>query len=329
MERGRLVLAQGYGFADLETNTRATADSVFRIGSLTKQFTAAAVLLLAEQGALSVDEPVSKYLPAFPADDPTTIRQLLTHTSGIADYVGRDGFVRETKLPHTTDELVSYVLAKSPLHDFPSGTQWAYSSSNYVLAGAIAERVSGMRLAAFLKARIFEPLGMFNTALDDARDVVANRASGYDRIAVETVGYANARQIDMSVPFAAGAMRSTVRDLAVWSDAVTHGKVLKDASFRIMIEPARLTDGTLPTRLRPDGSRGTIRYGMGVGVGDSGLAPVLAADGAIDGFTSVMKAYAGTDVVLVALVNTSPSAHLPFAKIMAAVDVDPAVGPKK
>ncbi len=113
MRRGEVVFARGYGSANLETGTPATPDTIFRIGSLTKQFTAAAMLLLQEDGKLAIDDRVSGYIREFPAEDPTTIRQLLTHTSGIADYVGRPGFRRETLLPHSTDELVAYVLTSS------------------------------------------------------------------------------------------------------------------------------------------------------------------------------------------------------------------------
>ena len=257
MRHGKIVFSRAYGFANLETGTPATTDTVFRIGSLTKQFTATAVLLLAEDGKLSIDDPVAKYLPQFPENDSTTIRQLLTHTSGIHDYIGAEGFFDQKQwLPLTTDELVAYVLSHSPLHDFPPGAQWAYSSSNYALAGAIIEKVSGQRLRTFLKMRIFDPLGMTQTALDDGRDIVPHRASGYDRIAENSPGYETARTISMTVPFAAGAVRSTVGDLLLWSDALMHGRVLKPESCRQMTTPVRLNDGSLPTQSGPDGEKG-------------------------------------------------------------------------
>ena len=320
MRRGEIVFQRGYGMANLETETPVTPATVFRIGSLTKQFTAAAILLLAQDGKLSLDDRVGKHLPQFPTDDPTTIRQLLSHTSGIIDYVGREpDFMKETRLPHTPHELVAYVLQASPLHRFPSGSAHLYSSSNYALAGAIVERLSGQTLGSFLKVRIFVPLGMKDTALDDARDVVPGRASGYDRLKADAAGYANARPVDMSVPYAAGAMRSTVRDLLVWSDALIHDRLLSADSHREMTTPARLADGSLPLLTRRNGSTRPASYGLGVEISGKPEAQVIKHGGAIDGFTSDLKIYVGQDVAVVALVNTSPSPHLPFARIDQAI----------
>lgn len=321
MRRGEIVFARGYGFANLETSTPVTPGAVFRIGSISKQFTAAAVLLLAQDGELSLDDRVQKHLPQFPGDDPTTIRQLLNHTSGIVDYVGREpDFMNETRLPHTPEDLAVYALQAKPLHQFPPGTAHLYSSSNYALAGLIVERVSGQPLAAFLKARIFAPLGMKDTALDDALEVVPDRASGYDRVKADVPGYANARPVDMSVPYAAGAMRSTVGDLLIWSDALTHGRVLSPESYEQMITPGRVPGGGLPLRTLRDGSTRTISYGLGVELAGAPGALQIVHGGAIDGFTSDLKIYVSRDVAVAVLVNTSPSSHLPFAKVGQAIE---------
>lgn len=319
MRRGEVIFARGYGLANLETGTPTTPDTIFRIGSLTKQFTAAAILLLQEDGKLSVDDRVSKYIGEFPQADPTTIRQLLTHTSGIADYVGRPGFERETLLPHTTTQLVAYALDVAPLHKFAPGTDWQYSSSNYALAGAIIERVSGQPLGTFLKVRLFDPLGMSATALDRSADLVAGRAAGYDRLKVEQTGWVNTNPVDMSVPFAAGAMRSSVRDLLVWSHALTHGKVLRPESYIQMTTPARLNDGSLPTRTSKDGTKRPVRYGMGLFLAGEGRELELSHGGAIDGFTASLLTLTGADVTVAMLVNTSPSPHLPFKHVEEAV----------
>lgn len=315
MRGGEVVFARGYGFANLETGTPVTPDTVFRIGSLTKQFTAAAMLLLQEDGKLAVDDRVSKYIAEFPASDPTTIRQLLTHTSGIAEYVGRPGFPRETRLLHRTDELVAYVLDIPSLHGFAPGTNWQYSSSNYALAGAIIERVSGEPLERFLKTRLFAPLGMNSTALDRSADIVPGRASGYDRLTAEQIGWVNTNPVDMSVPFAAGAMRSSVGDLVIWSHALTHGKVLRPESYKEMTTPVRLSDGSLPTQLTKDGTRREVHYGMGIFLAGEGREAEISHGGAIDGFTASLFSLVGSDVSVAALVNTSPSAHLPFKEV--------------
>jgi CubicO group peptidase (beta-lactamase class C family) len=323
MRHGKVVFARGYGMANLETGTPATPDSVFRIGSLTKQFTAAAILSLVDDGKLSLEDKVRKYVPELPADDATTIRQLLTHTAGFTDYVGGPNFdEREKWLPLTTDQLLAYVLSAKPLHRFEPGTQWDYSSANYAFAGAIVERVSGQPLRTFVKTRLLDPLGMSHTAFDDERALVPGRASGYDRLKVETSGYINTRTVSMSVPFAAGAMRSTVTDLLIWSDALHHGRVLKPDSYRQMTTPARMNDGTQASMLKPDGTRQVIGYGMGLSVSGDPAAPELAHDGAIDGFTSMMTTLTGPDVVLAVLVNTSPSEHLPFDGVISAVKAE-------
>lgn len=328
MRHGKVVFSRGYGSANLETGTPATPDSVFRIGSLTKQFTAAAVLTLVDDGKLSLDDKVRKYIPELPADDATTIRQLLTHTAGFTDYVGGPDFDERVKwLPLTTDQLLAQILSSKPLHRFEPGTQWDYSSSNYAFAGAIVERVSGQPLRTFVKTRLLDPLGMRHTAFDDERALMPGRASGYDRLKVETSGYINTRTISMSVPFAAGAMASTVGDLLIWSDALHHGRVLKPDSYRQMTTPARLTDGAQASMLKPDGTRRIIGYGMGLSVSGDPAAPELAHDGAIDGFTSMMTTLTGPDAVLVVLVNTSPSEHLGFDGVIAAFKAE--VAPPK
>lgn len=328
MRHGEIVFSRGYGLANLETATPVTPDTVFRIGSVSKQFTAAAVLLLAQDGKLSLDDRVQQYLPQFPRDDATTIRQLLNHTSGIVDYVGREpDFANETRLPHTPENLVAYVLRAEPLHRFPPGTAHLYSSSNYALAGLIVETVSGQPLGAFLEARIFAPLGMKDTALDNALDVVPHRASGYDRMKADVPGYANARPVDMSVPYAAGAMRSTVHDLLVWSDAMTHGRVLSPKSYEQMTTAARVAGGGLPLRRRRDGSAQPVSYGLGVELAGGPDALQIVHGGAIDGFTSDLKIFASRDAAVAVLVNTSPSQHLPFAKVGQAIGLELEVVP--
>lgn len=323
MRGGEVVFSRGYGMANLETGTPVAPDTVFRIGSVTKQFTAAAILLLCEDGLISLDDPVARHLPRFKQDDPTTIRQLLNHTSGLTDYVGREGFFeRQMWLPLTTEELLDYVLTAEPLHQFEPGARWGYSSSNYALAGAIVERVSGRPLGEFLKTRIFGPLGMNDTALDDSRDVVPRRAAGYDRAKVEEPGYLNARTVSMKVPFAAGAMRSSMPDLVKWSHALTHGEVLRPESWREMITPARLADGGPAFQLAPDGTRWPVSYGLGIAVRDGNGPARIGHDGAIDGFTAAVTTWPDSDLTIAIAVNTSPSEHLPFDRITQAIEAE-------
>lgn len=179
---GKLVFARGYGRANLELAAPATAKTVFRIGSLTKQFTAAGVLLLAEQGKLKIDDKLSLYLPDFPRADEVTLRDLLDHTSGIHNFTEGPVIDKISTSGATVKELVADIAGQSPLYDFEPGKGWWYSNSNYALLGAVIEKVSGETWASFMKAEIFDKLGMTDTGADDARDVVLNRASGYSLI---------------------------------------------------------------------------------------------------------------------------------------------------
>ncbi|MFN7109174.1 MAG: serine hydrolase domain-containing protein [Brevundimonas sp.] len=325
MRNGVVVFARGYGMSNLETGTRATPDSVFRVGSLTKQFTAVSLLLLAQDGKLSLDDRAGLYLPQISGDDPTTIRQLLNHTAGFRDYVGGQDFDRIKWLPLTSEELVSHVLALNSARQFPAGTGWAYSSSNYALAGAIVEKVSGKPLREFMAERLFGPLGMTHTALDDDGAIAPGRASGYDRLVVERPGYRNALTVSLTTPFAAGALRSTVGDLLIWSNALTHDGVLNPESYREMLTTARLNDGSQATYQDEKGQSHPIQYALGIGVTGDPAEPELSHDGAIDGFTSMLTVFTGPNLAVAILVNTSPSQHLPFDGVMAAIRADPAI----
>jgi D-alanyl-D-alanine carboxypeptidase len=326
MRGGKVVFARGYGMANLETATPATAQTVFRIGSVTKQFTAAAVLLPAEDGKLSLDDKLSRYVPEAPMGERITLLQLLTHTAGVANYTERAGFARETLLPHDPKALLAYILAQAPLYDFEPGSRWAYSNSDYALAGLVIERVSGQPLGVFLKARLFDPLGLKDTALDDAADVVQGRASGYERVAGRPGVYANTNTISMTVPYGAGALRSTVLDLARWQDALIHGRVLAPDSFRRMTTPVRLNDGSQPTQPGPDGKSAPVDYGLGLFIarGNAGLR--IFHSGGIDGFASNLTTYVDKDTIVAIAVNASPNDRLPFGAVNQAVAADIAGG---
>lgn len=169
---GHLVFAKGYGRANLELAAPVSTNTVFRIGSLTKQFTAAGVLLLAEQGKLKIDDKLSVYLPSFPRAGEVTLRDLLDHTSGIHNFTESPVIDKISTSGATVDELVADIAGQSPLYDFDPGKGWWYSNSNYALLGAVIERVSGKTWAAFMRAEIFDKLGMADTAADNAHDVV-------------------------------------------------------------------------------------------------------------------------------------------------------------
>ena len=240
-EHGQVIYSKGLGLADREWGVPNAADTKFRIGSITKTFTAIAVMKLAEQGAIKLDATVSDYLPEYPRANGAkiTIRQLLNHTSGIPNYTEFPGYWREfSRQPLTTESLVK-LFADSALR-FEPGARFQYSNSGYVLLGAIIEKVTGQPYEQALAQRIFEPAGMKNTGYDRTRPLLLQRARGYDHT---FAGYANAPYVDMSVPFSAGALYSTVGDLYLLDRALAEGKLLSKESIALMCQPQGAAGG--------------------------------------------------------------------------------------
>ncbi len=233
-QAGRVLLDRGYGDANLELKVPDSPATKYRLGSITKQFTAAAILLLQQRGQLRVNDPVAKYLPDAPAAwSHVTIFNLLTHTSGIPNYSDLPDFDATKALPATPEQLVAR-FRDQPLQ-FEPGTAWRYSNSGYTLLGYLIERISGEPYAQFLRENIFEPLGMRDTGYDSNSAIIPERAEGY------TPGPdgspINAQYIDMSVPYAAGGLYSTTHDLLRWEQALYGGKLLSADSLRQMTTP--------------------------------------------------------------------------------------------
>lgn len=319
---GELVFLKGYGRANLELAAPVTANTVFRIGSLTKQFTAAGVLLLAEQGKLKIDDKLSLYLPNFPRANQVTLRDLLDHTSGIHNFTEGPVIDKISTSGATVQELVADIAGQSPLYDFEPGTAWWYSNSNYALLGAVIEKVSGKTWAAFMKTEIFDKLGMADTAADDARDVVPGRASGYAPIVPGK--FRNAEFTDMSVPYAAGALRSTAGDMARWNAALFGGRLLKPDSLKEMLAPGRLRNGaeTQTAVAWPGGKAfpppagyvpGPYAFGLDHHIQDG--RRIIGHDGSIAGFDAVMQTYVDEGFTIIVLTNTNGAAHPLEAKL--------------
>jgi D-alanyl-D-alanine carboxypeptidase len=254
IRRGEVVLAKGYGLANVELEVPATKDTVYELLSVGKQFTAAAILLLVEEGKVSLDEAVSAYLPDAPdAWKGVKVRHLLSHTSGITDYTDIRPFFENICLDATPDELMKPVKAR-PL-DFEPGTRSRYSNSNYYVLGMIIERAGRMTYADFLAKRVFAPLGMRATRVNDLRDIIPGRASGYhwlgedaEKLPPFLSGYhgvknvlQNAVYVSPTRKWAAGAVVSSVTDMARWEAAIVGGKLLKRATWEQMAIPARLS----------------------------------------------------------------------------------------
>ncbi|MEO8548733.1 MAG: serine hydrolase domain-containing protein, partial [Kofleriaceae bacterium] len=278
----QLVVANGYGFADAARRVPATIDTVYRIGSVTKQFTAVAILQLVEQGKLALTDDVRKYVPAYPAHDPAiTIDQLLTHTSGIPTYTDGD-WIDAGQHPLTHAQVLARFATK-PL-EFAPGTAWSYSNSNYYLLGLVIERVTGSSYGDAVRERVLVPAGMTHSGACDSPQL----AHGY----ATAEGPVDAIPFDNGPPFAAGALCSTALDLVAWQRALEHGVVLSPASLAKMRTSAVLSTG------KPAG------YGYGVFVAEREGHPRIEHGGAINGFISELSRYPKDDVTVVVLANT-------------------------
>src|SRR5437016_1166644 len=230
---GKVLLDKGYGSANLEWDIPDSPHTKFRLGSLTKQFTAAAILLLEERGKLKTDDLVAKYLTDAPAAwGKITIGNLLTHTSGIPNFTSFPDYSTSEATPTTPEQLVARFRDK-PLN-FQPGEQWEYSNSGYVLLGYLLEKITGQRYQDFVRDNLFAPLGMTESGYDSRAVTILHRAAGYSPGAN---GPVNAGYIDMSIPFSAGALYSTTADLWRWEQGLFGGKVLTTASLKKMTTP--------------------------------------------------------------------------------------------
>lgn len=285
MREGEVLLAQGYGLRRIDPPAAATAETRFAIGSVTKQFTCAAVLKLAEDGKLGLDDPVSKYLPQLTSADRIDLRDLMHHVSGYPDYYPLDFLCRAMAQPIEARDLAER-YGKGTL-DFEPGTQWSYSNTGYTILGLVVEQASGEPFGRFLERRIFEPLGMTDTTLGRRND--ARYADGYvsfflgpDEPALpEADGWIGA----------AGDIYSTGADLMKWDRALMAGEALAPESYRIFLETRKLANG------------GDTGYACGVTRGKLDGVPVIAHNGAVSGFRAVNLMFPETRSAIAVLAN--------------------------
>ena len=308
MRGGNLVYSSGFGLANIETATPVTPQSVFRVGSITKQFTGAALMLLQEDGKLSVDDKLSAHLPDFPRASEITLRQMLTHTSGLGNYTNNaphDAAWQSFRLDRDPKALFQLMTGTDPLFTSEPGTHWAYSNTAFVLLGLVIEKVTGKPYAETFRQRLFEPAGLTNTAVDDAAEIVPHRATGYT-LHGETEGlFDNASFISMTAPGAAGSIRATTDDLCRWHRALFAGKVVKPESLAEMIKPGRLKTGELPPTPAgaPPGTPKVIEYGFGLGTERMEGHTSIGHNGGINGFMSDIRTFPAEKVTTAILVN--------------------------
>jgi len=277
----QLIASKGYGMANFETATPNTPQTKFRIGSLTKQFTAMGIVMLQERSKLNVNDSVCKYLDACPAAwQPITIRNLLTHTSGIQNYTRFPDFA-QTRSQIVNPASFIETFKNKPL-EFAPGEKFNYSNSGYYLLGLIIERASGKPYAEFLRENIFIPLGMTNTGYENTRTPAANLAVGYSS---QGDTLAKASHVDVSVPYAAGALSSTTEDMLRWDAALYTTKLVSQKSLDEIFTPFK------------------NNYGYGWGITKKYNRPVVAHDGSINGFTSFIARFPDDRVTVVVLSN--------------------------
>ena len=310
---GSLAFVRSYGMADLEHNVPINDHSIFRVGSITKQFTAAAILLLVEDGKLSLNDRLSKFLPNFPRASEVTLQELLNHTSGIRNYNDKDYLSTIGRQHLTIDQMVDYIAGLDKVYDFDPGTGWSYSNSGYYLLGAVIQKASCQPYAAFVKARIFDPQGLHDTVVDDTTEIVVNRAIGYSIVEDSPGKFTNAAYLDMNAAGAAGAVRSTVVDLLKWSNALFSGQLLTPHSLALMIEPGRLKNGQLSSTAMKQAPprQSSFEYGLGLIISkDEHGRRILRHNGAINGFNVYTVYFPDRHISIVLLSNADGVAAL-------------------
>lgn len=300
---GELLMARGFGYQNLETGTLASAETIFRIGSITKQFTAALIMQLVEQGRIGLDDELTKYLPDYPTQgNRVTIRHLLTHTSGIKSYTGLGPkFWAESSRLDLSDEQMLALFKDQPF-DFKPGERYLYNNSAFYLLGMIAAKVSGTPYPDLLKQRLLDPLGLASTSYCDDRAILPHRASGYE---VRLGKPYNSVPLSLNVPGAAGAMCSTVLDLLAWQRALNAGKAVTAASLTQMRTPATLNDGKATS------------YGFGLGIGSLEGHRSVSHSGGINGFASWLGYFPDDDVTVAVLTNSGSGPAVRIGNLVA------------
>ena len=286
---GKVILSKGYGLANAELDVANTSQTKFRLGSITKQFTAAAILLLQERGKLSAQDPICKYFDSCPeAWKDITIHHLLSHTGGLPNFTSFPDYNKTMMIPTTMESLINRFKDK-PL-EFKPGEKWNYSNSGYVTLGYILEKVAGESYESFLQKNIFGPLKMTNSGYDHQETILKNRATGYSLIKGKM---ANSEPIAMEVPHGAGAIYSTVEDLFLWNEALFSDKLLSAKSREAMMTPVK--NG----------------YGYGLGINQQLNRKMVSHGGGINGFSTFIGRFPEEKLTIVVLRNADYGQPVP------------------
>ncbi len=289
---GDVIYRKGFGYANIELDVKMKPEHVFEIGSITKQFTAIAILMLEEQGKLKVEDDITKFIPDYPSNGKSiTIHQLLNHTSGIKSYTNMQSFQQKARTDMTPSEIIDFV--KNEPMDFDPGEQYLYNNSGYVILGHIIEVVTGTSYEEFVQKKFFDKLGMTNSYYGSHSKVIKNRAYGYS----DRGGYVNADYLSMTLPYAAGSLMSNVDDLLKWQKALNTYQLISKATYEKAINGSTLNNGE------------KIGYGYGLGAGTIQGSKSISHGGGIFGYTTQGIYLPEEDVFVSVLTNcdcTSP-----------------------
>lgn len=299
---GKTLFRGGIGFANIDQGEKISPTHLFRIGSITKTFTAVAILQLAEQGKLDISDPIQNYLPDYPKNEQTiSIEHLLTHTAGIKPYTGMAEVAHLQDKAATPEQIID-VFKDAPT-EFTPGEQYQYNNYGYILLGAIIEQVSGMRYGAYLEKAIFKPLGMKDTYFGDVQEATKEQAIGYEQ---DNGAYQYAPYLNMNIPYAAGGLVSTVDDLYKWMQALQANEVISKSGLQKAFSPYQLEGGV------------STPYGYGWQLGELYGQQVVGHDGVIQGFLSNMIYLPEEDLFVAVLSNCTCKNPVGLANKLAA-----------
>ncbi|MDH7445664.1 serine hydrolase [Aquimarina sp. 2201CG14-23] len=310
---GKSVFRRAYGKANLELGVPLIPENVFEIGSITKQFTAVAILMLEEQGKLTVEDEITKYIPDYPTNDKKiTIHHLLNHTSGIKSYTGMDSFMKSARTDMTPKELID-VFKNEPM-DFDPGEEFRYNNSGYILLGYIIEVITGDTYENFIEKNIFEKIGMNSSYYGSMSQLIKNRASGYKQSGDD---YLNADYLSLTLPYAAGSLMSTVDDMLKWQNAVSANTFIKRASLEKAINGSTLNNGE------------KIDYGYGWGKANVQGSKGYSHGGGIFGYTTNGVFLEKENVYVIGLTNCNCKNVGQITRKVAAIAIGKPIPDKK
>ena len=286
VKKGKVIYRKAFGLADLELNVPMIPEHVIEVRSITKQFTAISILMLMEQGKLSLDDEITKFIPDYPTQGKTiTIHHLLTHTSGIQNYVGMKSFVSRVRTSMTPTEMINFF--KNEPMDFDPGEEFKYNNSAYFLLGYIIEKLSGETYGSFIENQIFKKLGMSSSLYGNRSKIVKNRAAGYQN----KNGYINSNYMNFSVSYSAGGMMTTIDDLAKWQDALNNNRLIKKETLKKAFTNHTLNNGEF------------MNYGYGWFINEINGTVSLEHGGSYLGFDSYGIYISNEDVYVVVLAS--------------------------